>query len=62
MTLQHALELLKPYWKWPHGTLGAVLKTAPPDVVKQAAGWLRLGGWIDVDGLLPPHDERGARS
>jgi hypothetical protein len=42
--------------------LGAVLKTAPPDVVKQAAGWLRLGGWIDVDGLLPPHDERGARS
>jgi hypothetical protein len=49
VTLQQALELLKPYWRWPHGTLGAVLKTAPPDVVRQAAGWLRLGGWDELN-------------
>ena len=55
--LQYALTLLKPHWRWPAGTLSGALKTAPPEIAREAIRWLRLGGWGPEDGL--PDEEGG---
>lgn len=40
--LRNALTLLGPHWRHAQ-SLGAVLKTAPPDVAAEAIEWLRRG-------------------